>query len=121
MSNASAHSTAYNAGIRIDMDCHWECPSCGRQHVTKANGNVETPMHSCTEFHGAWMPFVPAGTKAAYRLNDREDYIGSDIPFTDAEGRVIMSVTVQREDGEDCFIMAPAATSGGSASSPHDS
>jgi hypothetical protein len=110
MSNASGHSTAFNAGIRIDVESNWECPSCGRQHVSKASLNsVQTPMHACGALAGAWVPFVQAGTKAHHRLQEREDYVGTDTPFVDANGRVIMSVYTTRDDGEDCHILASTA------------
>ena len=108
MSNASGHSTAYSAGILIDMDRRWECPSCGRQHVTKDSvDGVQMPLHQCAALAGTWVPFVPAGTKAGHRIQEREDYLGKDIGTTDANGRVIQSVYTVREDGEDCHIFAP--------------
>lgn len=42
-----------------------------------------------------------------HRINERQDYIGTDTPTTDANGRIIQSVTTVREEGEDCHIFAP--------------
>jgi hypothetical protein len=56
---------------------------------------------------GAWVPFVVAGTKAALRINRREDYQGSDNLTCDGEGVPVMSVTTQRDEGEDCTVFAP--------------
>lgn len=92
-------------GVLIDAQENWECPSCARQHVT-TNAGSQVPLHQCPVHAGAWVPFVPAGLKAHLRVNEREDYIGSDTPTTDAEGRVIQSVTTERNDGEDCHIFA---------------
>lgn len=96
-------------GVLLDAaQNNWECPSCARQHVTTPiRDGVQTPLHQCPAHHGAWVPFVPAGMKANLRINEREDYIGTDVPTTDAEGRIIQSVTTEREDGEDCHIFAP--------------
>lgn len=108
MSNASGHSAAFNAGIAIDMDRQWQCNSCGRQHVTKASREgVQVPLHQCAGLAGTWVPFVPAKSTAVLRLQEREDYIGKDTPFTDINGRPIQSVYTVREDGEDCHILAP--------------
>lgn len=108
MSNASGHSTAFNAGIVIDMDRRWQCNSCGRLHVTKASTEgVQVPLHQCAGLAGTWVPFVPAGSEAILRVEERQDYVGKDTPFMDANGRPIMAVYTQREDGEDCHILAP--------------
>lgn len=110
MSNGSASSAAFNAGVVVQMDTYWQCNSCGMQHIEKARAEVTTPMHACRGLAGAWVPFVPAGSDARLRVEERQDYIGKDIPFTDANGRVLMAVYTQREDGEDCHILAPTTT-----------
>lgn len=107
MAHGSAHSAAFNAGIVIDMDRRWQCNSCGRLHVTKSSTEVQTPMHQCAAMAGTWVPFVPAGTDAVIRVEERQDYIGKDTVFFDTNGRPIMSVYTTREDGEDCHILAP--------------
>lgn len=108
MSNASGHSAAFNAGISIDMDRRWQCNACGRQHVTTSSTDgVQTPMHQCAALAGTWVPFVPANSDAVVRVEERQDYIGKDTVFHDANGRPIMSVYTVREDGEDCHIFAP--------------
>lgn len=108
MSNGLGQSNAFNAGIAIDMDRRWQCNSCGRLHVTQAsNEGVQTPMHQCAALAGTWVPFVPGNTDGVLRLEVRQDYVGKDTPFVDANGRPIMSVYTMREDGEDCHILAP--------------
>lgn len=117
MSNASSHAQAFNAGIVVTMDTTWQCNSCGQQHIEPARAEVTTPMHACGALAGAWVPFVPSNSSGHLRVQEREDYIGTDMPYYDANGRVLMSVYVERDDGEDCFILAPTATSIGTASS----
>jgi hypothetical protein len=87
---------------------NWHCPMCHSEHVTHEH-RPHTPLHQCARLRGAWAPFVPAGVKANLVVNERQDYLGTDIPQTDGEGRVVMSVTTQRDDGEDCHIFAPCA------------
>lgn len=96
----------HDKGILLDNTENWECPSCNRQHVTR-NAGTQVPLHQCPSHALAWVPFVPAGVKAHLRINEREDYIGTDIPTTDGEGRIIQSVTTEREEGEDVHIFAP--------------
>lgn len=88
---------------------NWECVACGFQHVTKGAKPTETPMHQCPKHKGAWVPLIHAGVKAGVRLNEREDYIGTDTGWEDEDGRIIQSVTTVREDGEDCHILAPCS------------
>jgi hypothetical protein len=108
MSNASGHSAAFNAGIVIDAQRRWQCNTCGRLHVTQASTEgVQTPLHQCAALAGTWVPFVPAGSGAVIRVEERQDYIGKDTVFHDTNGRPIMSVYTMREDGEDCHILAP--------------
>lgn len=108
MSNATGTSSAFNAGILIDVDRRWQCNACGRLHVTKASSEgVQTPLHQCGALAGTWVPFVPAGSTHHIVVKEREDYAGKDTPFTDANGRAIQSVYTVREDGEDCHILAP--------------
>jgi hypothetical protein len=101
--------SAFNAGVRIDYTKNWECSHCPQQHITN-RPDVHTPIHQCGGMRGAWVPFVPAGSKASLRINRREDYVGSDLVRTDGDGIPVMSVTTLREDGEDCMVFAPCAT-----------
>lgn len=58
---------------------------------------------------GAYVPFVERGVKADFRINRREDYVGTDSVWKDGDGVPVMSVTTLREDGEDCMAFAPCA------------
>lgn len=86
----------------------WYCPSCGATKATK-EALPHTPYHHCAKMRGVAIPFIEAHIKAALRLNEREDYLNGEDQPRDDQGRAVMSVTVQREDGEDCFAFAPSA------------
>ena len=94
--------------VLLEAEHHWECPSCTQQLVTT---NPGLPMHCCAGLGGLTAPFVPAGTRAKHEAVDREDYLGSDIPQRDADGRVVMAIRTTRDEGEDCTVLAPTATS----------
>lgn len=88
---------------------YWECPNCSATHVTR-EPRPHTPFHPCRGMWGLTAPFVPAGTRAAVTPNRREDYLGSDVPHVDGDGRPVMSLTTTRDDGQDCALLAPTAT-----------
>ena len=94
------------SGVVFIVEKRWHCPACGRLHKT-LKPQWSTPLHRCKELHGAWVPFVAQGTEAHIRVNEREDYVGNDVPTTDSDGRPIMSVTTERKDGEDTHIFVP--------------
>jgi hypothetical protein len=47
---------------------------------------------------------------AKHAAVERGDYTNGDLVQTDDNGRVVMSVTTTRDDGEDCTVYAPAAS-----------
>jgi hypothetical protein len=54
---------------------------------------------------------VPAGTKVKVTVREREDYVMGEDVQTDSDGRPVMSVTVEREDGSnDTTVYAPRAS-----------
>lgn len=106
MTTSTAAGQAFNAGVRLDYTKHWECPKCPAQHVSN-RPEIHTPLHNCPGVVGALIPFVEAGVKADFRINRREDYLGSDSAQTDRNGVPVMSITTLREDGEDCTVLAP--------------
>lgn len=87
----------------------WYCPACHREDATKIAA-PHSHYHQCAKLKGAWVPFVEQGVKAGIRVNRRGDYVGNDLVTVDGEGQPVMSVTTQRNDGEDCTIFAPCAT-----------
>lgn len=92
----------------------WECPSCGLLDVTHEQ-RTHTQMHPCPALGGLLTPMVPAGSKARHVAREREDYVGSDLVQLDDNGRPVMSLTTEHDDGrQDCMIFAPAASAHGS-------
>ncbi|HEU4543056.1 MAG TPA: hypothetical protein VFR23_18135 [Jiangellaceae bacterium] len=69
-----------------------------------------TPFHSCRGLRGLSAPFIVAGTKAKVEASERDDYVGSEQVQTDGEGRPVMAIVTTRDDGQDCAVLAPAAT-----------
>jgi hypothetical protein len=59
---------------------------------------------------GLTAPMVREGERVKVSTVEREDYIGDEVVTRDGNGRPIMSVVVEREDGTDVSVFAPAAT-----------
>lgn len=89
----------------------WHCPSCGLLDLTH-EARPHTRMHSCGALGGLTAPMLPDGARGEHRVNDRQDYVGTDQVQTDDAGRVVMSVTTVRDDGEDCTVYAPTMVVG---------
>jgi hypothetical protein len=101
--------------VLLNAEKRWECPACGLQHKT-TEPRPHTPMHTCPALSGLDAPFVEVTgiefKKHSARLvvNEREDYIGSEVVTLDANGRPIMSVSTERADGSnDLRVYAGAA------------
>ena len=92
----------------------WECPACDATHVTHEH-RPHTPFHPCRGLRGLTTPFVPAGTRAKVTAVEREDYVGSEDVQTDGEGRPVMAIITTRDDGTDCTVFAPCATTAATA------
>jgi hypothetical protein len=107
MSMANGKASAFGGVILNSPPKNWYCPECGKTHVTKMS-DPHTQMHQCASLRGAWVPFVEAGVQGRLQVNYREDYIKKDIAVTDGDGNIIQSVSVKRNDGEDCVILAPS-------------
>jgi hypothetical protein len=89
---------------------HWECPNCTFTDVT-TDPVPHTRYHSCRGLRGLSAPMVPAGTRAKVEAREREDYVGSEVVATDGDGRPVMSIVTTRDEGQDCTVLAPMATS----------
>lgn len=90
---------------------NWYCPNCG---VTAETRIVANRWHQCAKAGGLTAPMLPEGVKAKVLVNEREDYIGSEMVQTDDNGRPVMSITTERDDGQDVAVFAPTATGSGS-------
>ena len=89
---------------------HWVCPKCTTETVTH-EAQPHSQLHRCKGMHGIITPMVPKGIKAGFVVREREDYIGTDTVRLQND-RPVMSVTVDRDDGQDSVVFAPAATGG---------
>jgi hypothetical protein len=49
------------------------------------------------------------GERVHVTTREREDYIGDEVVTRDGEGRPIMAVNVERENGNDIAVYAPQA------------
>jgi hypothetical protein len=97
--------------VIITPEHRWSCPNCPQEHVTH-EARPHTPFHACRGLKGLTAPFVAAGTRAKVETREREDYIGTENVTTDGDERPIMAVITTRDDGTDCAVMAPSATTG---------
>jgi hypothetical protein len=88
---------------------HWVCPNCTLTDMTH-EAQPHTRYHACKGLKGLSAPMVPAGTNAKVTAIERQDYIGTETVQTDAEGRPVMAVVTEREDGSnDVAVFAPTA------------
>lgn len=86
---------------------HWVCAKdCPSSAVTH---DAATPHHRCRALAGLMVPLIPEGTRADVRPVERGDYIGRELVQTDANGRPVMAVTVERDEGQDTTVFAPCA------------
>lgn len=87
---------------------HWRCPECHRTDVT-AEPDPHSHFHQCPKLGGAWAPFVEEGVRARLVRQERDDYVGKEIVTCDANGRPVMAIVTERDDGQDCHVFAPCA------------
>lgn len=85
---------------------HWVCPNCTLTQVTHL-AEPHTRFHSCAGLKGLTAPMIPEGVNCKVEANEREDYLGTDLPQYDGDGVPMMSVTTTRDDGTDCTVLAP--------------
>lgn len=110
MSSAGGAAAALNAAILTPPIKNWRCPNCGREKRTQKPAHVpRVPLHQCPRLRGAWVPFLEDGVNGRLELVERGDYVGSDVPQTDGEGRPVAQVVTHRDNGRDCIILAPCA------------
>lgn len=90
----------------LDSEQHWACPNCFRREVTVGAGNR---FHPCPGLAGLLAPMVLDGVRCEVRAVVRDDYVGGEDVRFDGNGRPVMSVVVERDEGQDCVVYAPAA------------
>ena len=88
----------------------WVCPNCKVTDVTH-EARPHTRFHTCSGLKGISAPLIEAGIKVKVSAVERQDYVSGDRIQTDSEGRPIMAVVTEREDGSnDVAVFAPAAS-----------
>jgi len=92
----------------MNKEHHWYCPKCKGTSVS-FELEPHTRFHDCPTLMLNSVPMVPLGTKANLIVNYRQDYLGKDLAVTDDHGRVVMSITIERENGFDCTVYCPTA------------
>lgn len=99
----------HNAPIVLKTPEHrWVCSRCDHVHVTH-EARPHTPFHLCTGLKGLTAPMTPHGARVNVTAHVREDYVGGEVVTRDGDGRPIMSVQVERDDGTDVAVYAPQA------------
>jgi hypothetical protein len=91
----------------LDPVTEWHCPNCGLTDQTR--GIVPNRFHTCPKLHGLTAPLLRAGVKAKVELEDRGDYVGSDLVRQGDDGHVAMGVRTTRDDGTDFAVYAGTA------------
>lgn len=94
------------AVFALASERRWGCPNCPVQLVTHQPATT-VPMHQCAGLRGVYAPMVQAGVRCKVEAVERGDWVGQELPQTDAEGRPVMSVVTTRDDGQDCTILVP--------------
>jgi hypothetical protein len=91
----------------------WVCPNCTLTDVTR-EARPHTRFHPCAGLKGLIAPMVEEGTKVKVTANEREDYIeGEDVQLS-PDGRPVMNIVTEREDGSnDVMVFAPTANGKG--------
>jgi hypothetical protein len=79
-------------------ETRWNCPNCQTRDVTH-EAQPHTRFHTCPGLKGLTAPLVEFGTDCQVRAVEREDYIGTDTPTLDGEGRPVSAVETVRADG----------------------
>ena len=100
-------------GVPLSVERSWECPNCAHVRVT-TTAEEHVVIHRCAGLSGLTAPLVPSGTDCRVVRQDREDFLGRDIPQVDDDGRPAMAVVTEYADGRrDCTVLAPLAVGGG--------
>lgn len=95
----------------LSAERRWSCPLCAAIDVThEAQPHVR--FHACPAQAGMTVPMVPSDVRHKVTRLEREDYIGDELVQRDADGRPLMALQVERDDGfVDTVVYAPMARS----------
>jgi hypothetical protein len=94
--------------VLLGGERRWSCPNCSHRDLTFA-GEVNR-FHRCPGLRGLLAPLVLDGTDCTVRAVERGDYVAGERVRTDAAGRPVMAVEVERDDGTDVVVFAPTAS-----------
>jgi hypothetical protein len=87
----------------------WYCPNCPEMDVTRIPG-PHSRFHVCRGLRGLTAPMVEVGRRAKVSAMDRDDYVGKELVQVDGNGRPVMSVVTEYDDGRrDTAVYAPTA------------
>lgn len=90
----------------LDGEQRWTCPNCTSTARTRGAANR---FHRCVGLAGLLAPMVLDGVRCAVRAVVREDYVGREDVRYDGQGRPVMAVVTERDDGTDRVVYAPSA------------
>jgi len=103
------------APVILNPERHWECPSCGYQHVTH-DARPHMPTHPCPKYNGFSVPLSEVtGEKlkknsVRHVMKHRDDYVNKELVRLGPDGKPIMALRTERSDGSnDTRIYAPTA------------
>lgn len=100
----------------LNAERRWVCPNCAHTRVT-TSAEQHVVIHVCPGLGGLTAPLVPDGTDCRVVRQDREDFLGRDIPQIDDQGQPAMAVVTEYADGRrDTMVLAPLAVGGGASS-----
>ena len=86
------------------MTTNWSCAKCSAWARTVDD---KLPHHPCPGRAGLMVPLVREGTKAKLVVNEREDYIKKELVQVDGNGRPVMNVTTETDEGINCTVYPP--------------
>lgn len=90
----------------LDGEQRWGCPNCT---LTARTRGADNRFHDCPGLAGLYAPMVLDGVRCSVRAVLREDYVGQEDVRYDSQGRPVMSVVIERDEGTDRVVYAPTA------------
>ena len=88
----------------------WYCPECGQTDQTNQPG-MHVRYHTCPRLRYLSTPMLRKGVAGRVHVREREDYVGNEQVQTDGDGRPVMSIVTEYENGRtDAIVFAPVAT-----------
>lgn len=92
--------------VILNGEQRWSCPNCSHRDMTFG---LDNRFHECRGLAGLLAPMVRDGIVARVRAVPREDYVRGEDVRHDGNGRPVLAVETEREDGVDVAVYAPTA------------